>query len=181
MMAWKKILIHSSFLFSFFFSSWAQRWDQKSGRSLSTALQASNQRKDFMEVSEVGGGRGWHAGGCIASAAGEKPLDYLTFTSAADCSVHNFQWEILGGWELLLGARRNRGLVASTHLCICILKKKGCKTPGLCIPLLGHSAAVEFPSVEAGCEQGLGFIVLDPLCLDSHGSSHAPSAPPRTG
>lgn len=27
-----------------------QRWDQKSGRSLSTALQASNQRKDFMEV-----------------------------------------------------------------------------------------------------------------------------------
>lgn len=77
-----------------------------------------------MEVSEVGGGRGWHAGGCIASAAGEKPLDYLTFTSAADCSVHNFQWEILGGWELLLGARRNRGLVASTHLCICILKKR---------------------------------------------------------
>ncbi|NWS29833.1 TNC18 protein, partial [Polioptila caerulea] len=27
-----------------------KRWDQKSGRSLATALQASNQRKDFMEV-----------------------------------------------------------------------------------------------------------------------------------
>lgn len=126
MIAWKKILIPSSFLFSFFFSSWAQRWDQKSGRSLSTALQASNQRKDFMEVSEAGGGQGWHAGDCIASAAGEKPLDYLTFTSAADCGIHNFQWEFLGGWELLLvlAVRRNRGLVASTHLCICILKKR---------------------------------------------------------
>lgn len=50
-------LIHLLFV-SLFFSSWAQRWDQKSGRSLSTALQASNQRKDFMEVGEVEGGLG---------------------------------------------------------------------------------------------------------------------------
>lgn len=38
------------FYFCLLFFSWVQRWDQKSGRSLSTALQASNQRKDFMEV-----------------------------------------------------------------------------------------------------------------------------------
>lgn len=82
MIAWKKNT--NSLFISLFFSSWAQRWDQKSGRSLSTALQASNQRKDFMEVSEVGGELGWRAGDCITRAAGKKPLDYLAFASAAD-------------------------------------------------------------------------------------------------
>lgn len=181
MMAWKKILIHSSFLFSFFFSSWAQRWDQKSGRSLSTALQASNQRKDFMEVSEVGGGRGWHAGDCIASAAGEKPLDYLTFTSAADCSVHNFQWEILGGWELLLGARRNRGLVASTHLCICILKKKDAKLLASVFPCWGTLQLWSSRLWKLAVSKGSGLLCWTHCVWTPMGAAMPPVPPPRTG
>lgn len=54
----EKTMNSPGFHFCFLFFSWAQRWDQKSGRSLSTALQASNQRKDFMEVGEAGGNAG---------------------------------------------------------------------------------------------------------------------------
>ena len=38
--------------------SHTQHWDQKSGRGLPAALRASSQRKDFMEVGDVG----WRAG-----------------------------------------------------------------------------------------------------------------------
>lgn len=85
----EKQLIHVLFL-SVFSSSWAQRWDQKSGRSLSTALQASNQRKDFMEVGEAGGGLEGDVGDSVTNAAGEMPhelLWLLLFASAAESAA----------------------------------------------------------------------------------------------
>lgn len=86
---------------SAFSSSWTQRWDQKSGRSLSTALQASNQRKDFMEVGEVGGGLGRDAGDLVTNAAGEVPPEVLCLFLPRLLSPQcpGLWMGVLGGWD----------------------------------------------------------------------------------
>lgn len=157
----------------FFSSSWAQRWDQKSGRSLSTALQASNQRKDFMEVGELGGGLGcWglRKKWCWGNA---PQLLWLLLESAAPRTLMGVSGRVgvaAGCWEEQRAGSR-------THLCICIREVRVTNSWPPCSALSSWSLE---PSHQWELSEGEGSgLVCGTDCVQAApGPVQIPSVPP---